>query len=59
MSVPVRVEQGPKATTEVAVYCGACRGWIGTVPAGTAWFRGRCISRRCPRYAEAQRIKTQ
>lgn len=58
MTAPARADQTPKSTAEIAVYCGVCRGWLGTVPAGTPWFRGRCINRRCPKYSEAQRIKT-
>lgn len=58
MTVPARAGQPPKQAVEIAVYCGACGGWIGTVPLGTPWFRGRCINRRCPKYAEPQRINT-
>ena len=50
--------QSPTVQHEVAAYCGACRGWLGTVPAGTPWFSGRCIVKRCPKYNEPQRVKT-
>jgi hypothetical protein len=66
MTVPMRAEQQPQQAPqpapvvrhETAAYCGACAGWMGTVPAGTPWFSGRCINKRCPKYAEPQRIKT-
>lgn len=51
-----RAEPKPKAPP-VAIYCRACSGWIGTVPAGTPWFRGRCINKRCQKYAVAQQVK--
>jgi hypothetical protein len=57
MTATARSDSQPKANAEVAVYCGVCRGWIGTVPSGTPWFRGRCINRRCAKYSEPQRIK--
>lgn len=58
MVVQIRSEPQPMLQREVAVYCGACGGWIGTVPDGTPWFSGRCINRRCLKYSEPQRIKT-
>jgi hypothetical protein len=47
----------PKPPPQQA-YCKACGGWIATVPAGTAWVRGRCMNKRCQKYSEAQQIKT-
>lgn len=52
-----RAEPQSRVSAEMAVYCGACRGWIGTVPAGTPWLRSRCINRRCSKYGAAQTIK--
>jgi hypothetical protein len=47
----------PKPPPQQA-YCKKCGGWIATVPAGTPWVRGRCLNKRCPKYSEAQQIKT-
>jgi hypothetical protein len=45
--------------------CKACGGWVGTVPGGTAWFRGRCGNRsvlgqpgrKCALYGSTQSFK--
>lgn len=47
--------------------CRACGGWVGTVPGGTPWFRGRCgnrqmagmAGRRCPQYGVTQTFKAR
>lgn len=44
--------------------CRACGGWVGTVPPGTPWFRGRCGNRavdglpgrKCRLYGQTQRF---
>jgi hypothetical protein len=40
--------------------CAACGGWITTVPAGTAWARGRCYNRtdgrNCKLYGQGQTV---
>lgn len=51
-----RVTEQPKSPP-TTVYCRACSGWVGTVPAGTAWIRTRCINKRCRLYSVAQQIK--
>lgn len=38
--------------------CHACGGWVGTVPAGTPWFRGRCINRRCRMYGKTEKFRS-
>jgi hypothetical protein len=59
VTAPARTEPPtmPKPPPQQA-YCKACGGWIATVPAGTAWVRGRCMNKRCQKYSEAQQIKT-
>jgi hypothetical protein len=45
--------------------CKSCGGWVGTVPAGTAWFRGRCGNRsvlgqpgrKCALYGQTQTFR--
>lgn len=56
MAATARAEQPPKAPPKT-VYCSACSGWVGTVPAGTPWIRTRCINKRCSKYSQAQQIK--
>lgn len=58
----VRAEQPtvPKPPPQEA-RCRACGGWIATVPAGTAWARGRCFNRvngrDCRLYGQGQTVK--
>lgn len=55
-------EQQPR-TRPIEVFCRACQAWLGTVPPGTPWFRGRCFNRsvgglpgrKCGKYGETQR----
>ncbi len=58
MMVEERVLKPP-----VEARCRACGAWLSTVPAGTAWARGRCFNarvqftgRKCELYGTAQTV---
>lgn len=58
-----RLAEAQVKTRPIEVFCRVCQAWLGTVPAGTSWFRGRCFNRsvdgrpgrKCSRYGETQR----
>jgi hypothetical protein len=60
MMATERLADVPVKAPPVEARCGACGGWVGTVPAGTAWMRGRCYNRTeghdCRLYGKGQTI---
>lgn len=58
-------EQAPPRIPPWDARCKSCGAWVGTVPSGTPWFRGRCGNRKvdgvpgrkCRAYGQTQRFE--